>query len=29
MRVLVTASPGLGHMLPMVPIAWALRAARR
>jgi UDP:flavonoid glycosyltransferase YjiC (YdhE family) len=27
MRVLVTASPGLGHMLPMVPIAWALRAA--
>ena len=27
MRVLVTASPGLGHMLPMVPISWALRAA--
>jgi len=27
MRVLVTASPGLGHMLPMVPITWALRAA--
>ncbi|QUQ64180.1 nucleotide disphospho-sugar-binding domain-containing protein [Kutzneria sp. CA-103260] len=27
MRVLVTASPGLGHMLPMVSISWALRAA--
>jgi UDP:flavonoid glycosyltransferase YjiC (YdhE family) len=27
MRVLVTASPGLGHMLPMVPMSWALRAA--
>ncbi|EWM15941.1 nucleotide disphospho-sugar-binding domain-containing protein [Kutzneria sp. 744] len=27
MRILVTASPGLGHMLPMVPISWALRAA--
>jgi UDP:flavonoid glycosyltransferase YjiC (YdhE family) len=27
MRVLVTASPGLGHMLPMIPISWALRAA--
>src|SRR4051812_8539411 len=27
MKVLVTASPGLGHMLPMVPISWALRAA--
>ena len=27
MRVLVTSSPGLGHMLPMVSISWALRAA--
>jgi UDP:flavonoid glycosyltransferase YjiC (YdhE family) len=27
MRILVTASPGLGHMLPMVPVSWALRAA--
>jgi UDP:flavonoid glycosyltransferase YjiC (YdhE family) len=27
MKVLVTASPGIGHMLPMVPISWALRSA--
>jgi UDP:flavonoid glycosyltransferase YjiC (YdhE family) len=27
MKVLVTASPGIGHMLPMVSISWALRSA--
>ncbi len=27
MRILITTSPGLGHILPQVPTAWALRAA--
>ncbi|RJQ76040.1 glycosyltransferase [Pseudonocardiaceae bacterium YIM PH 21723] len=27
MRVLFTTSPGLGHALPMAPLAWALRTA--
>ncbi|NEE14154.1 DUF1205 domain-containing protein [Streptomyces sp. SID7499] len=27
MRVLFTTSPGLGHMFPVVSLAWALRAA--
>ncbi len=27
MRVLVSTSPGLGHFLPLVPLAWALRSA--
>ncbi|GAA4015536.1 salmochelin biosynthesis C-glycosyltransferase IroB [Allokutzneria multivorans] len=27
MRVLVSSSPGLGHLFPMIPLAWALRAA--
>lgn len=27
MRVLFTASPALGHMFPMIPLAWACRAA--
>jgi|HubBroStandDraft_1064217.scaffolds.fasta_scaffold06059_5 UDP:flavonoid glycosyltransferase YjiC (YdhE family) len=26
MRVLFTASPALGHMFPMIPLAWAYRA---
>ena len=26
MRVLFVTSPGLGHLFPMVPLAWALRA---
>ncbi|HLH58985.1 MAG TPA: nucleotide disphospho-sugar-binding domain-containing protein [Streptosporangiaceae bacterium] len=26
MRVLFTASPALGHMFPMIPLAWACRA---
>jgi len=26
MKVLICASPGLGHFLPMVPLAWAARA---
>lgn len=26
-RILITTSPGLGHVLPQVPTAWALRAA--
>ncbi|QWF83301.1 nucleotide disphospho-sugar-binding domain-containing protein [Amycolatopsis sp. CA-230715] len=25
MRVLFTSSPGLGHLFPMIPLAWALR----
>lgn len=27
MRVLIAAGPGVGHVFPMVPLAWALRAA--
>ena len=27
MRVMITTSPGIGHILPQVPTAWALRAA--
>ena len=27
MRVLFTSLPGIGHMFPMVPLAWALQAA--
>lgn len=27
MRVLFTSLPGVGHLFPMVPLAWALRAA--
>ncbi|HKN98923.1 MAG TPA: nucleotide disphospho-sugar-binding domain-containing protein, partial [Pseudonocardiaceae bacterium] len=27
MRVLITTSPGIGHLFPTVPTAWALRAA--
>ncbi|MCP3800587.1 DUF1205 domain-containing protein [Allokutzneria sp. A3M-2-11 16] len=27
MRVLFTSSPGLGHLFPMIPLAWAVRAA--
>jgi UDP:flavonoid glycosyltransferase YjiC (YdhE family) len=27
MRVLFVSTPGLGHVFPMVPLAWALRAA--
>ncbi|MFC0112339.1 nucleotide disphospho-sugar-binding domain-containing protein [Kibdelosporangium aridum] len=27
MRVLFTGSPAVGHLFPMVPLAWALRAA--
>lgn len=27
MRVLVTTTPGCGHLFPMVPLAWALRCA--
>ena len=25
MRVLFSSSPGLGHLFPMIPLAWALR----
>ncbi|WJK41284.1 DUF1205 domain-containing protein [Solwaraspora sp. WMMA2056] len=27
MRVLITSPPGAGHLFPLVPLAWALRAA--
>lgn len=27
MRILITASPGIGHVFPLVPTAWALRSA--
>ncbi len=27
MRILITTSPGIGHILPLIPTAWALRAA--
>ena len=27
MRVMITTSPGIGHILPQIPTAWALRAA--
>ena len=27
MRILITTSPGVGHILPLVSMAWALRAA--
>lgn len=27
MRVMITTSPGIGHIFPQVPTAWALRAA--
>ncbi|MFC4910161.1 nucleotide disphospho-sugar-binding domain-containing protein [Actinomadura gamaensis] len=27
LRILVTTAPGAGHLFPMVPLAWALRAA--
>ncbi|MFB9904859.1 nucleotide disphospho-sugar-binding domain-containing protein [Allokutzneria oryzae] len=27
MRVLFASSPGLGHLFPMIPLAWALRSA--
>ena len=27
MRVLVVSAPGVGHVFPMVPLTWALRAA--
>ncbi|MCW0215795.1 MAG: glycosyltransferase [Pseudonocardia sp.] len=27
MRVLITTSPGAGHLFPLVPLAWALRSA--
>ncbi len=27
MRVLITTTPGFGHLSPMVPLAWALRCA--
>ena len=27
MRVLFVVTPGVGHLFPMVPLAWALRAA--
>ena len=26
MRVLVVASPGTGHVFPLVPVSWALRS---
>jgi UDP:flavonoid glycosyltransferase YjiC (YdhE family) len=26
-RILITTSPGIGHILPLIPTAWALRAA--
>lgn len=27
MRVMFIATPGVGHVFPMVPLAWAFRAA--
>ena len=27
MRVLITSAPMHGHLFPLVPLAWALRAA--
>lgn len=27
MRALFTTTPGLGHLFPMVPLAWAFRCA--